>query len=64
MEGNKIYEESKQEISRALKSVNSSSITINLDKLDGQTKLELTTAIQNTLYKRSREIDSVILGVQ
>ena len=64
MEGKSIYEDSKDEILRVLKSIGNDSITINIDKLDGNTKEELLIVIKDVLYKRSREIDKVILGVQ
>ena len=56
MEGVKIYEESSKEIARVLKTLTATNFSINMDKLDGQTKQELTTAMRDVLCKRSREI--------
>lgn len=64
MEGVKIYEESHKEILRVLKSLNSSTFSVNVDKLDGETKQQLLNATKDVLTKRSREIEKVILGVQ
>ncbi len=64
MEGTKIYEDSKTEIARILKTIGSDTFSINVSELDGTTKEELLIAIKDVLYKRSREIDKVILGVQ
>lgn len=64
MEGVKIYEESSKEIARVLKTLTATNFSINMDKLDGQTKQELTTAIRDVLFKRSKEIEKVTLGVQ
>ena len=64
MEGVKIYEESSKEIARILKTLTATNFSINMDKLDGQTKQELITAIRDVLCKRSKEIEKVTLGVQ
>lgn len=64
MEGNKIYEESKVEITRILKTMSGSNFSIDTNKLDATTKEELLIAIRDVLYKRSRDIDNTILGVQ
>ena len=64
MEGVKIYEESSKEIARVLKTLTATNFSINMDKLDGQTKQELTTAMRDVLCKRYREIEKVTLGVQ
>ena len=64
MEGKTIYEESHKEITRVLKTMGSTSFTVNTDKLDGETKQELLTAVRDVLYKRSKEIEKVTLGVQ
>lgn len=64
MEGTKIYEDSKVEITKILKAMNGSTFSINTDNLDATTKEELLSSIRNVLYSRSREIDKIILGVQ
>lgn len=64
MEGTKIYEDSKVEITKILKAMNGSTFSINIDNLDATTKEELLSSIRNVLYSRSREIDKIILGVQ
>lgn len=64
MEGTKIYEDSKVEITKILKAMNGSAFSINTDNLDATTKEELLSSIRNVLYSRSREIDKIILGVQ
>ena len=63
MEGTKTYEDSKTEITRILKFMGSRNFSVDTDKLDERTKSELLTAMRDVLTKRSREIDSVILGV-
>ena len=63
MEGIKTYEDSKMEITRILKSMGSRNFSVDTDKLDERTKSELLLAMRDVLTKRSRQIDSVILGV-
>ena len=63
MEGIKTYEDSKMEITRILKSMGSRNFSVDTDKLDERTKSELLLAMRNVLTERSRQIDSVILGV-
>jgi hypothetical protein len=63
MEGVTIYEESKTEVQRILKTMGSDAFEINAAKLDTNTKEQLLVAINDVLSRRSREIDKVILGV-
>lgn len=63
MEGISIYEESLKEINRILKTCTSSSFSINVDKLDANTKGLLLTAIQDVLHKRSKEVSDTVTGV-
>ena len=64
MESLKIYEESRNELAKIAKEIATSSVTINMDKLDGITKNELTNALHNVISKRLPEIDATYLGVQ
>lgn len=64
MESKKIYEESRNELTRMLKSTATDTIVINVNKLDEITKNKMITAIQTVAHERQREIDKVVLGVQ
>lgn len=64
MEGDKIYEESRAELQEILKSLSTDSVTINLSKLDGNTRNDLTSVIQKVVYERMKSIDKVILGAK
>ena len=64
MEGDKIYEESRAELQEILKSLSTDSVTINLSKLDGNSRNDLTSVIQKVVYERLRSIDKVILGAK
>ena len=64
MESKELYEKSYQEIMKIKKSIASDTVIIHFDNLDGVTKGELITAIQNVISKRQAEIDAVRLGVQ
>jgi len=64
MEGDKIYEESRAELQEILKHLSTDSVTINLSKLDGNTRNDLTSVIQKVVYERLRSIDKVILGAK
>ena len=64
MEGDKIYEESRAELQEILKHLSTDSVTINLSKLDGNTRNDLTSVIQKVIYERLRSIDKVILGAK
>lgn len=64
LESKELYEKSYQEIMKIKKSIASDTVIIHFDNLDGVTKGELITAIQNVISKRQAEIDAVRLGVQ
>ena len=64
LESKDIYQRSYEELDKITKSLASSTITINTDKLDTNTKEAIITALRNAIYKRKGEIDSVRLGVQ
>lgn len=64
MESLKIYEESQKELVRVKSSTSFDSLTINLNKLDEQTKGEMIKAITKVASKRCKDIEKVILGVR
>ena len=64
MESTTIYEDAYDELCQIQKTIASDSVTIHFNKLDENTKREMTTAIQNVISKRKGEIDAVRLGVQ
>jgi hypothetical protein len=64
MEGDSIYEESRAELQEILKHLSTDSVTINMSKLDGNTRNDLTSVIQKVIYERLRSIDKVILGAK
>lgn len=64
MESKNIYEISRDEIVKIRKNLSSDSVTINLSKLDSNTKEQLITAITDVTSKRLKDIDKVVLGVQ
>lgn len=64
MESIRIYEDSHEELIKIRRSLATDTITINSSKLDEQTKRELINAISNVIDKRTKETETVILGVQ
>ena len=64
MEGNKIYEDSYNELIKARKNMSNSIISIDLDNLDAITKEKITLAVSSVLEERISAIEKVILGVQ
>jgi hypothetical protein len=64
MEGNKIYEDSYNELIKARKNMSNSIINIDLDNLDAITKEKITLAVSSVLEERISAIEKVILGVQ
>lgn len=54
------YEDSYNELKRIQKHLGGKSLTINFDKLDGETQNELRSVILNTVAKREREVFSNI----
>jgi len=63
MESLKIYDESHKELIQIRRSMGFDSVTINLSKLDEQSKNELVQAINNVVSDRIKKVESVILGV-
>lgn len=64
MEGNKIYEKSREELYRISKETSTDEIRIDLSKLDTTTKGQMITAVRNVTNSRIKEIEKVIFGVQ
>lgn len=64
MEGNKIYEDSYNELIKARKNMSNNIINIDLDNLDAITKEKITLAVSSVLAERISAIEKVILGVQ
>lgn len=64
MEGNKIYEKSREELYRISKETSTDEIRIDLSKLDTTTKGQIITAVRNVTNSRIKEIEKVIFGVQ
>lgn len=65
MESIQIYQESLAELKNVRKQLAFGQITINMDKLDGNTKEKLTYALSNVIADRTREItNNVLIGVE
>lgn len=64
MEGNKIYEKSREELYRISKETTTDEIKIDLSKLDTTTKGQMITAVRNVTNSRIKELEKVIFGVQ
>jgi hypothetical protein len=64
LESKDTYQRSYEELEKIKRSLASDKITIDVTKLDTNTKQEIITALQNVIIKRKGEIDSVRLGVQ
>ena len=63
MESIKIYEDSRTELLKVQKALGSSSVTIDLDKLDSVSRGQIIEVLRSIISKRNKEIESVILGV-
>lgn len=63
MEGDKIYEISREELYKIIKQ-STDEIKIDLSKLDTVTKGEMLAAIKNVANKRIKDIEKVIFGVK
>lgn len=64
MEGNKIFEKSREELYRISKSTSTDEIKIDLSKLDTVTKGKMIEAVRNVTNSRIKDIEKVILGIQ
>lgn len=64
LESKDTYQRSYEELNKILKSLASDSVTIDLGKLDTNSKEAIITALRNAIYDRKKKIDSVRLGVQ
>lgn len=63
MEGDKIYEISREELYKIIKQ-STDEIKIDLSKLDTVTKGEMLAAIKNVANKRIKDIEKVIFCVK
>lgn len=63
MEGDKIYEISREELYKIIKQ-STDEIKIDISKLDTVTKGEMLAAIKNVANKRIKDIEKVIFGVK
>lgn len=64
MEGNKIYEDSLNELKQIRKHLSSDSVVITMKNLDENTKEEMTRAIQNVIANRYSKVENIVLGVK
>lgn len=64
MEGDRIYQESLQEVRKIQRSLAATTITIEVDKLDSETRGAVVSALANALSKRALEIQKVLTGVR
>lgn len=60
MEGISVYQDTRDELQRVRKQLSSSRVTINLDKLDEQTKREITSALQEIIVRRQNVLLTLI----
>ena len=60
MEGISIYHDTRDELQRVRKQLSSSRVTINLDKLDEQTKREITASLQEIIVRRQNVLLTLI----
>lgn len=60
MEGISIYQDTRDELQRVRKQLSSSRVTINLDKLDEQTKREITASLQEIIVRRQNVLLTLI----
>lgn len=60
MEGISVYQDTRDELQRVRKQLSSSRVTINLDKLDEQTKREITFALQEIIVRRQNVLLTLI----
>ena len=64
MESIKIYEDSLKEITKIRRQLAYSSITLNLDALDGKTKESVIYALSKTLAERENAVKAVLTGAK
>lgn len=62
MEGNSVYEDSYDELKRIKKQLGSSKITINLEKLDENSKRTIITSLSYTIAQREAAVNAIISG--
>lgn len=60
MEGISIYQDTRDELQRVRKQLSSSRVTINLDKLDEQTKREIIASLQEIIVRRQNVLLTLI----
>lgn len=63
MESLKVYQDSLAEIKSVEHRMSFDTLTINLSKLDGETKNEIINALSNVLKRRKNAVIDVIQGV-
>ena len=62
MEGNSVYKDSYDELKRIRKQLGSSKITINLEKLDENSKHAIITVLSDIIARRSAAVNAIISG--
>ena len=62
MEGNSVYKDSYDELKRIKKQLGSSKITINLEKLDENSKRAIITSLSCAIAQREATVNATISG--
>ena len=62
MEGNSVYKDSYDELKRIKKQLGSSKITINLEKLDENSKRAIITSLSYAIAQREAAVNATISG--